>query len=95
MRQSDILARLGGDEFVLLLTAANETTEEVVRRRLQEQIDATNSQTGRRYQLSLSVGMVLVTPPHPATLEQLMAQADALMYEQKQGKKSSPQASSR
>jgi diguanylate cyclase (GGDEF)-like protein len=87
LRQSDILARLGGDEFVLLLTAANENTEQIVRQRLQEQLNAINSQHERRYQLSLSVGVTIVIPPHSDTLEQLMAQADRRMYQQKQCKK--------
>jgi two-component system, cell cycle response regulator len=87
IRQSDVVARLGGDEFVLLLTAANDTTERVVRARLQQQLNACNAQPDRAYKLSFSIGIVLETAQQLATLEQLMARADALMYEQKQAKK--------
>jgi len=87
MRQTDILARLGGDEFVLLLAAAGEHTEEVIRKRLQEQLDVLNAEPGRLYTLSLSVGIVIASPQHPLTLEELLVQADALMYQHKQVRK--------
>lgn len=87
LRQSDILARWGGDEFVLLLTAVAANTDEIILRRLQEQLDACNAQPRRRYALSFSVGLVASTMEHPLTLEECLAQADALMYKQKQDKK--------
>jgi two-component system cell cycle response regulator len=87
VRQSDIVARLGGDEFVLLLTTAEKGSEEGIRRRLQEQLDACNSQPGRRYSLSFSVGVVTAGFDRWPTLEDLLAEADALMYRQKQKQK--------
>jgi diguanylate cyclase (GGDEF)-like protein len=86
-RQSDILARFGGDEFVLLLTTAEKDSADTIRHRLQEQLDACNAQPGRRYRLSFSVGVVTADVDRWLTLEELMAEADALMYRQKQKKK--------
>ena len=88
VRQSDVVARFGGDEFVLLLTTAEKDWENSIRRRLQQQLDACNSQPGRRYGLSFSVGVVTAEPARWITLEDLVAEADAMMYRQKQRKKS-------
>jgi diguanylate cyclase (GGDEF)-like protein len=89
VRQSDIVARFGGDEFVLLLTTAEKDWENSIRHRLQQQLDASNAQPGRRYRLSFSVGVVTADPGRWLTLEDLVAEADAMMYRQKQRKKSS------
>jgi diguanylate cyclase (GGDEF)-like protein len=87
VRQSDIVARFGGDEFVLLLTTAEKDCEISIRQRLQQQLDASNALPGRRYGLSFSVGVVKAEPDRWLALEDLVAEADALMYRQKQGKK--------
>jgi two-component system cell cycle response regulator len=87
VRQSDIVARFGGDEFVLLLTTAEKDWEDSIRHRLQQQLDLSNAQPGRRYRLSFSVGMVTAEPDRWFTLEGLVAEADAMMYRQKQKKK--------
>jgi len=87
LRQSDIVARLGGDEFVVLLTTVTDDSESVIRRRLQEQLDALNAQPNRQYPLGLSVGIVTAGAKDSVTLESLLTQADSLMYQQKQDKK--------
>jgi diguanylate cyclase (GGDEF)-like protein len=87
VRQSDIVARFGGDEFVLLLTTAENDWENSIRHRLQQQLDASNAQPGRRYRLSFSVGVVTAEPDRWLALEDLVAEADAMMYRQKQTKK--------
>jgi two-component system cell cycle response regulator len=87
VRQTDIVARFGGDEFVLLLTTAEKDWENSIRDRLQRQLDASNAQPGRRYRLSFSVGVVTAEPARWSTLEDLVAEADAMMYRQKQSKK--------
>jgi GGDEF domain-containing protein len=51
--------------------------------RLRERVAARNSQQGRRYELSLSVGIAGYDPEAPVPLDELLARADGLMYEDK------------
>jgi len=83
-RESDILARLGGDEFTVLFTDCDLTIAKDAIARLQENLNWTNATASRRYNLSLSVGMAHFDPDHPASLDDLLKQADAEMYVRKQ-----------
>lgn len=86
-RDVDIIARLGGDEFAVVLVQAKESGIEIVKKRIQERINVCNMTSDRPYRLSMSVGVVQYNPEQPCTVEDLIAQADKLMYEQKRGKK--------
>lgn len=85
-RQSDILGRLGGDEFVVLITDENDTSEEFLKARLESRLHEFNSEMGRSYRLSISIGISVRTPNAPCSLKELMDQADSLMYQDKQRK---------
>ena len=82
-RQSDILARLGGDEFAILVADACENDIEAVRQRIDHKLCSFNSEPGRRYDLSFSMGFVPNDASQRSEVEQLLAQADARMYQQK------------
>jgi len=84
-RESDIVARIGGDEFVVLATATGGFSAENLTTRLQQNLEAHNAREGRLYKLSLSVGLAHYDPEHPCSIDELLAQADRAMYEQKQG----------
>ncbi|NPU84239.1 MAG: diguanylate cyclase [Syntrophaceae bacterium] len=86
-RTSDIVARLGGDEYAALVVDVTEADFEIISARLQSQIDMKNSQENRKYKLSISVGCSYYNPANPCTIDELIASADKLMYEQKQSKK--------
>ena len=86
-RTSDIIARLGGDEYAALAVDITEANSEIFTARLQSLIDTRNNQENRRYRLSISVGCSYYDPENPCSLDELMASADKLMYEQKQNKK--------
>jgi two-component system, cell cycle response regulator len=87
VRQSDILARLGGDEFVLLLAALDGNAEATIRHRLNDRLEQVNAQGGRKYQLSISIGIVIANPATPLVRDELLARADGLMYQEKQQRK--------
>ena len=94
-RVSDIIARLGGDEYSVLTADITEENSEAFTTRLQSLIDTQNKQENRRYRLSISVGCSYYDPENPCSLDELMASADKLMYEQKNIKKGLlPQGSS-
>lgn len=86
-RTSDIVARLGGDEFAALAVDMTEANSGTFTARLQSLIDRQNHQENRRYKLSISVGCSYYNPETPCSLDELMASADKLMYENKQNKK--------
>jgi diguanylate cyclase (GGDEF)-like protein/PAS domain S-box-containing protein len=82
-RESDIVARLGGDEFAMFIAEADDSKIATIRSRIQQNLDICNSREGRHYCLSFSTGIVSVPGPKTSDLETLLAQADALMYQQK------------
>jgi diguanylate cyclase (GGDEF)-like protein/PAS domain S-box-containing protein len=86
-READILARVGGDEFVVLALDASIESAEVMANRLQASLEAHNLQRDETYPLSLSMGIARYDPEAPCTLSELIAQADGLMYLQKQAAK--------
>ncbi|WP_331001177.1 diguanylate cyclase [Nostoc commune] len=84
-RESDIIARLGGDEFVILLSVSSKNTDEFYPR-LQANIDCYNQEHNYSYQLSVSVGVTQCALNEKVSLEELIEEADKLMYEQKRAK---------
>jgi diguanylate cyclase (GGDEF)-like protein/PAS domain S-box-containing protein len=87
-RSSDIIARMGGDEFAILAIDYTDINSEIITRRLQNLIDMHNNQENRKYRLSVSVGCSFYDPENPCSIDELMAEADKLMYEHKRSKKS-------
>ena len=85
-RSGDVVGRIGGDEFAVLAPCGVAAVPAVLAR-LDDQLASFNASAQRRYQVSLSVGVVNV-PPHPdPDLEALMAEADAKMYAMKRSSK--------
>lgn len=88
-RESDTIARIGGDEFVILAFETPEISLDSIAARLQSQINSFNEKKHLPYNISLSIGTSHFDPQHPRPLEELLSEADALMYESKQVKKKS------
>jgi two-component system, cell cycle response regulator len=86
-RASDIIARLGGDEFAALPIDACENAKELFIQRLEGHLRSHNELVGRRSILSLSVGTAFCRVEDPCCLEELIAEADASMYQEKKRKK--------
>jgi len=84
-RESDIMGRMGGDEFACLAIDTSDETREVLIKRLHNTLDNYN-RPEKNYQLSLSIGIAHYNPETPSTLDELMAEADTLMYEEKRNK---------
>ncbi len=89
-RNSDTIARVGGDEFTILLTP-NQTAKdkEAVLERFEANLAKLNAKKNRSYKLSISTGIVTYDAASPSTIEELVSQADTLMYENKRKKTTS------
>lgn len=83
-RRSDVLARLGGDEFAVIPIDAPPPHHATPEQRLLRNVEERNAGTDRPYALSLSVGSSIYDPSSPASLWDLVHDADLRMYEQKQ-----------
>ena len=85
-RHADIVARLGGDEFVIFIPARLDCANTFYIC-LQASIDRLNQAGDRPYQLSMSMGVQFCTLTDDTSLENLLAQADKLMYDHKRTKR--------
>lgn len=85
-RESDIIARLGGDEFAAIVEVTESNSELVIKKRLEDKLDAVNSRKGRKFLLLISLGIVRYDPNHPCSIDELLSQSDKLMYANKKGK---------
>jgi diguanylate cyclase (GGDEF)-like protein/PAS domain S-box-containing protein len=86
-RESDILARVGGDEFAVFIAEAEQSKIAGITSRIQQNLAACNRTSGRHYHLSFSTGIVSAADPKTSDLETSLAQADALMYQQKSNRR--------
>lgn len=86
-RRSDLIARMGGDEFAVLALEASGDDSKLLIRRLREQVEEFNRTTREPYQLSLSVGMSRFDGESRMRLDELLAQADGAMNEEKREKR--------
>jgi diguanylate cyclase (GGDEF)-like protein len=78
-----VLSRLGGDEFAVLLT--NQEPDEVTKalKRFSMNLDEINKFASKKYVIEYSVG-VLNVDDFEKPVDTLLAEADRLMYQDKQ-----------
>jgi diguanylate cyclase (GGDEF)-like protein len=86
-RRSDILARLGGDEFAVLALEASGEDAKLLVERLRDRIRQFNQVGKESYRLSVSVGLARYDEGSRSRLDELLARADAAMYEEKRSKR--------
>jgi diguanylate cyclase (GGDEF)-like protein len=85
-READVVGRLGGDEFVVFLTDADAVQTDALVGRLNELVHSYNAREMRGYDIRYSIGQVVYYPRRHAGIEDMMAEADKWMYEQKYAK---------
>jgi len=86
-RESDILARLGGDEFAVLITINEYDHYQLIMDHWEKNILEFNTLQQYPFKLSMSIGILSLPSDNPFSLEEMLNQADKVMYEQKQKKK--------
>ena len=87
LRPADTLARLGGDEFVAFALDFNQPNVDMLRVRLRTLLDERVLELGRPYRLSMSVGAAFMSVGGEQTVSQLLDEADAAMYAQKNARR--------
>jgi len=85
-RESDIVARVGGDEFVVLTLDGSSKGIDPLVKRFRKALREHSARTEQRYRLSCSIGVVCFDPSEPVTVEELMHQADQVLYLDKKKK---------
>ena len=87
VRRNEILSRLGGDEFALLMPDATEKEAEALAERVVRAISQIPFRfEGQNFRLTVSLGIALY-PEHAVSTEELIAHADAAMYQAKEAGK--------
>ena len=87
VRDSDVVARMGGDEFTIMALDADRAAARLIQRRIEERIMLLNATGELAAPLSLTIGHTRVRPTDPASLTELLARADALLYARKKRRK--------
>jgi diguanylate cyclase (GGDEF)-like protein len=84
VRRPDTVARLGGDEFALLLPQTDVAGAQTFLPRLREELLAAMRRNG--WPVTFSIG-ALTCPTAPASLAEVVSEADELMYDVKRAGK--------
>ena len=84
IRKTDTVARLGGDEFVILLPITSQAGAQCIMKRLHDMFLKRVEEA--HMNVTLSAGVITFASP-PASVDEMIHQADTLMYQAKaQGK---------
>ena len=86
-RESDIIARIGGDEFVILPVGTIADEVAIIKKRFRRVLAEFNEREEFSIKLSASIGIAAYDPKAPCTLDNLINQADKMMYAEKKGTK--------
>jgi diguanylate cyclase (GGDEF)-like protein len=86
-RRSDIIGRLGGDEFAVLAPESSGDPPEVLVHRVKGAVKDFDDSSPEPYRLSVSVGVARFDGDALVRLDDLLAEADAAMYEEKRAKR--------
>jgi diguanylate cyclase (GGDEF)-like protein len=82
-----VFARLSGDEFVVLFSDTSKETAETWVADFHQSLQAYNTAVNRGYNIEFSHGIVEFNVDKHLTIESLLADSDARMYERKRTKR--------
>lgn len=84
IRESDTLCRLGGDEFLMILRECTVEQAEKIWQKTVEKMKDFNKKKLKPYNISMSHGFIQYNPKEDKTTDQLITEADAKMYLEKE-----------
>lgn len=79
-----VCGRIGGDEFACLVPCSDETMSRDLYRTLHSAFDIFNRASEKAYNITVSTGFYLLPKDMDSTLPEMLAHADAMLYEEKQ-----------
>ena len=86
--ENDIVARLGGDEFIMVISRAGEQEAVILDAKIKEGLKQNELiKSLKPFTVGYSLGSVLWLPGDTRDLEEVLNEADSLMYENKEKKK--------
>ncbi|WP_291158871.1 GGDEF domain-containing protein [Gemmatimonas sp. UBA7669] len=83
VRDCDVVARLGGDEFTILALAADGVGARIIQKRIEERLALLNASGAFPATIALTIGHTRVRPGDTASVPELLARADQLLYARK------------
>lgn len=89
-RVNDILSRLGGDEFTAIVSCNTDNYPEIIRIRLNNELDLINKNNNKSYSISASIGFHKFSVNKSLNIFDLLKEADNALYKVKTFKKSTP-----
>jgi len=87
VRDCDVVARMGGDEFTIMALDADRAAARSIQRRIEERVMLLNASGDLAAPVSLTIGHTRVRPSEHASLSELLARADTLLYTRKRRRK--------
>jgi diguanylate cyclase (GGDEF)-like protein/PAS domain S-box-containing protein len=85
-RAGDVVGRLGGDEFVMICALRHPTDAPALRDRVAARIERHEREAARPYRLAISIGIAEWS--RGVSFEDVLAEADAMMYVEKRRRRS-------
>lgn len=84
IRSSDILGRWGGEEFIVIVLITEHVHLSAVAEKLRASVEkAVTEDRGRQIEVTISIGGSISSPHHKKTKNDLLKEADDLMYTSK------------
>ena len=87
LREDDFAFRYGGDEIIIILNNCDEEKSNTIIKRINNSIERKKNEFEKPYKMSVSIGTVHLYSKENTTIDDLIARADNLMYEEKKRKK--------
>ena len=71
-RASDVIAYLGNGEFAVAAIGAAKESKDIIKRRIEQNIQTHNENPNREYKLVTSIGMAYFNPDSPKSVDELL-----------------------